>query len=167
MRNHCGYCGANFSHLDWPRTCEACSNTSWLNPIPVVVVIQPVRSPEGDRVGLVMARRAIEPSKGQWALVGGFMDVNETAEVGGAREFFEETALSTETLPQIAYTIDNGRGQLMVVAEVKEAMSYERFLTGQVCPENFELGVLWEPDQNLAFPSHNRIVKKWFSENNK
>ena len=53
---HCAYCGQRFPEAaPWPRTCAACGETSYLNPIPVTVVLVPIAA------GLLAVRRAIEP----------------------------------------------------------------------------------------------------------
>lgn len=49
---------------------------------------------DSGRVHLV--RRGIEPGYGGWAYPGGFLEIDETAEEGAARETFEETGLRVE-----------------------------------------------------------------------
>lgn len=53
-----------------------------------------------ERNELLVCRRAKEPAKGTLDLSGGFIDMNETAEEGVAREVREETGLEVE---QAAY----------------------------------------------------------------
>jgi ADP-ribose pyrophosphatase YjhB (NUDIX family) len=139
----------------------------WQNPVPVVAVLQPViREKERGTIdiSLLVARRAIEPHKGHWALVGGFMDVGEAAEESAAREFFEETSLKTASMPKVAYTTANGRGQLMMMCIIDKAMHYETYLEGKTCPENYELGLLNKSSPfELAFPIHREAVKRFFN----
>ncbi|MBC8076948.1 MAG: NUDIX hydrolase, partial [Chloroflexales bacterium] len=62
---HCSYCGAPFAAAaPWPRRCAACGNTSYLNPLPVAVVLVPVGG------GVLLVRRAIPPQQGTLALPG-------------------------------------------------------------------------------------------------
>src|SRR5262249_5363224 len=83
---HCSYFGNAFTEdPPWPRVCAYCRRISYLNPLPVAVVLLPVGN------GLLCVRRAIEPGKGQLALPGGFIDINETWQQAAARELFEET----------------------------------------------------------------------------
>ncbi len=84
--SHCSYCGHPFK-LDqsWPRTCPNCGKTSFVNPLPVVVILLPVDD------GLLLIRRGIEPGRGKWAFPGGFIVLGETWQEAGAREVFEET----------------------------------------------------------------------------
>ncbi|MFZ0545629.1 MAG: NUDIX domain-containing protein, partial [Candidatus Promineifilaceae bacterium] len=70
---HCSYCGRPFSpDQPWPRTCSHCHNTTFVNPIPVAVLLQPV----GEK--LLVVRRGIEPGNGKLALPGGFMELGES-----------------------------------------------------------------------------------------
>ena len=71
--SHCSYCGRPFAEgQPWPRTCAGCARVSYLNPLPVAVLLLPAGG------GLLCVRRAIEPGKGLLALPGGFIDVAET-----------------------------------------------------------------------------------------
>ncbi len=84
--SHCSYCGHAFTiHQPWPRTCSLCGCTSYLNPLPVVVMLVPVDN------GLLQIRRGIEPGRGLWAFPGGFINLGETWQEAGAREVLEET----------------------------------------------------------------------------
>src|SRR5512141_2812144 len=85
---HCGYCGARFTPATaWPRLCHGCGNTSYLNPIPVVVLLVPA----GD--GVVVVRRGIEPARGTLTLPGGYMGIGETWQEAGVGELEEETGI--------------------------------------------------------------------------
>lgn len=84
--SHCSYCGHCFDAGEpWPRTCANCAQTSFLNPLPVVVVLLPVED------GLLLIRRGHEPGLGKWAFPGGFINLGETWQEAGAREVLEET----------------------------------------------------------------------------
>lgn len=84
--SHCSYCGHSFK-LDqpWPRTCPNCNQTSFVNPLPVAVILLPVDD------GLLLIRRGIEPGRGKWAFPGGYIVLGETWQEAGVREVFEET----------------------------------------------------------------------------
>jgi ADP-ribose pyrophosphatase YjhB (NUDIX family) len=84
--SHCSYCGTRFTQTDWPRTCAGCGQMSWVNPLPVSVVLLPVDD------GLLLVRRAIPPV-GQLALPGGYINFGESWEEAGARELLEETGI--------------------------------------------------------------------------
>lgn len=89
--SHCSHCGHPFVvDQPWPRTCDNCGRMSFLNPLPVVVMLVPVDD------GLLLIRRGIEPGRGKWAFPGGFVDLGETWQEAGAREVFEETHLEID-----------------------------------------------------------------------
>ncbi|MCQ2189356.1 MAG: NUDIX hydrolase [Paludibacteraceae bacterium] len=48
---------------------------------------------DGESLNLLLIERGIEPYKGTWALPGGFVRMNETAEEGALRELQEETGV--------------------------------------------------------------------------
>lgn len=50
---------------------------------------------------LLMIKRKNHPDLGQWALPGGFIDMNENLEVSAARELYEETGLNNVYLEQL------------------------------------------------------------------
>lgn len=70
--------------------CPACHTVHYENPLNVVGTI-PVW---GDQV--LLCKRAIEPRWGKWTLPAGFMELNETASEGAARETLEEAGAQFE-----------------------------------------------------------------------
>ncbi len=94
--NHCNACGAKVDYRI-PRgdtharaVCPACGHIQYQNP-KVVVGSVPVWE---DRI--LLCRRAIEPRHGKWTLPAGFMENNETAPEGAAREALEEANARVE-----------------------------------------------------------------------
>lgn len=84
---HCSWCGAAFPDVPFPRTCTRCHRTTWLNPLPVAVLVLPVDD------GVLLIRRNEGTGKGELALPGGFIDAGETWQQACARELFEETGI--------------------------------------------------------------------------
>ncbi|MEU3227852.1 NUDIX domain-containing protein [Streptomyces sp. NPDC006976] len=93
--SHCGGCGAPYTGLaspgHWPRTCAACGDTAYRNPLPVAVALLPVT--DGNTTGLVVITRTIEPALGGLALPGGFIDHTEDWKHAVVRELREETGI--------------------------------------------------------------------------
>src|SRR5512141_86157 len=88
QHSHCSYCGQPFEiQQAWPRRCAACGHTSFVNPLPVAVVLLPVAD------GLLVVRRNIEPQRGHLALPGGYINRGESWQQAGARELWEETGI--------------------------------------------------------------------------
>jgi 8-oxo-dGTP diphosphatase len=97
QHTHCSYCGTAYAPgSGWPRTCAACGEITWRNPLPVAVALVPVIIDADGRTGLVVVRRGIEPGYGQLALPGGFIDVGESWQEALARELREETTIEAD-----------------------------------------------------------------------
>jgi len=88
-RRFCPFCGARNRALPGQRhrSCPSCGATDWQNPGPAVGVALL----RGGKV--LLSKRAAAPKKGQWDLVGGFVEGGETPEQAAAREVEEETGL--------------------------------------------------------------------------
>ena len=86
----CNSCGSAVAHRipegdSLERAiCDACGTIQYQNP-KIVVGCVPVH---GDRI--LVCKRAIEPRYGLWTLPAGFMENNESAAEGAAREALEE-----------------------------------------------------------------------------
>ena len=121
----CSHCGHAFEASTYPRTCKnaACGVTIWANPIPVSVVLQPVKH-EG-REGLLVVRRSIEPREGLLALVGGFLEEHETWQVGGAREIREETGVEVDSkgLEPFWFTSTEPKPRLSICSNTSASLS--------------------------------------------
>ena len=72
-----------------PRSvCTQCATVHYVNPLNVVGTI-PVWHGNGEPQ-VLLCKRNIEPRKGLWTLPAGFMEMNESAAEGAARETLEE-----------------------------------------------------------------------------
>jgi 8-oxo-dGTP diphosphatase len=72
---------------DWPR--------------PMVTVDAVIFAVRNDDVKLLLINRKNEPFKGQWAIPGGFIGIDEELDDAVARELFEETGLTGVKLEQM------------------------------------------------------------------
>lgn len=73
------------------RKCPACELHDWRNPAPAVGCAILRASHRGRGGEILLSRRAGPPKKGQWDLVGGFIEAGETPEEAVRREVLEET----------------------------------------------------------------------------
>lgn len=73
------------------KRCAACGFVYYANPSSATAAFI-----VNERQELLVVRRANEPAKGTLDLPGGFVDMDETAEQGMAREILEETGLRVD-----------------------------------------------------------------------
>lgn len=55
---------------------------------------------EGNKLFVLLIQRGGEPCKGRWAFPGGFLNIDEAAEVGALRELQEETGMTDAPIRQ-------------------------------------------------------------------
>lgn len=155
--SHCSFCGHAFADRQpWPRTCATCQQTSYLNPLPVAVVLLPVDG------GLLLVRRAIPPKLGELALPGGFINLGESWQAAGARELLEETGISIDPAELRDFrTLSAPEGMLLVfgLAAPRRAADLPPFTPND---EASEIVVLRAPAE-LAFPLHTQAAREFFA----
>jgi len=164
QHSHCSYCGVRYPDgVGWPRTCASCGETTWSNPLPVAVVLQPVRL-DDRRTGIVVIRRDIEPFRGELALPGGFIETGESWREAAIRELGEETGLegvSGEVQLFDVHSSHNGFSLLVFgLLPVRDAASLPPFSAND---EVTEWLVQTEPIQ-LCFPTHTAAMARFFAE---
>lgn len=154
--SHCSFCGSKFKGGEWPRTCASCGSKSYMNPIPVIVVL----IPSGN--GLVAVRRNIDPQKGLLALPGGYLDYGESWQEGGSRELREETGIEIEPDDLSLYDVLTAPDGTVVIFGLAGKTREER-LNPFRSEECQEITVIDDPEQ-LCFELHVRVVSRFFSE---
>jgi ADP-ribose pyrophosphatase YjhB (NUDIX family) len=112
--------------------------------------------------GIVVIRRNIEPQKGTLALPGGYIDLGETWQEGGARELLEETGIDLPGGAIRLYDVMNGLDGTLVVFGLAEEQPIE-------CLKPFSSGetqevVLIDGPTELGFTMHTDVVGRYFAE---
>jgi ADP-ribose pyrophosphatase YjhB (NUDIX family) len=158
----CPHCGSSVVHKV-PEgdslvraVCEACHHIQYLNP-KIVVGCLPVY---GDRI--LMCKRAIEPRYGLWTLPAGFMENNESASEGAAREAMEEANAHVEI--EDLYTVYS----IPHISQVY-MMFRARLLDPDVSPgtESLEVKLVTEdeiPWDTLAFQMVRRTLEHFLED---
>jgi len=111
---------------------------------------------DGDSILLI--KRLKDPFAGCWALPGGFMDMDESADVAAIRELKEETGLVVGAVQQIgAYSgVDRDpRGRVVTVAFFATASQSDHFAAADDAEDAQWFSISELPD--LAF-DHARII---------
>jgi ADP-ribose pyrophosphatase YjhB (NUDIX family) len=165
---HCHHCGTAYDFDDrltkqWPRTCGACGETIWKNPVPVVVgIVRVIGS------GLLTVRRDIEPARGKLAFPSGYMDLGETWREALAREIHEETSELLDIDPKYfeLLGVENATttDALLIFGACKKVIwsvdekDLEQFKSNH---EVSELRIIHSPVE-LAWPTHTEFAKRYF-----
>jgi len=156
--SHCSYCGAAYAvNQAWPRTCAGCEATSYMNPLPVAVLLLPVDD------GVLVVRRAIPPRQGQLALPGGFIEQGESWQAAAVRELREEAGIVVNpTEPRLFDALSAPDGTVLIfgTALPRRASELPVFAASA---EVSERRVLTRPEP-LAFALHALVVERWFAE---
>lgn len=154
--SHCSFCGGRFAAArTWPRTCAACGNKTYLNPVPVVVVLTPVSD------GIVVIRRNIEPQKGTLTLPGGYIDLGETWQEAGKRELLEETGIEIAVDELSLCDVMNGLDGTLVVFGL--AAQQPRSSLRPFCSKETQEVVLIDRPIELGFTMHTLVVARFFA----
>ncbi|MET0417316.1 MAG: NUDIX domain-containing protein [Actinoplanes sp.] len=156
---HCTFCGARFTAgQPWPRRCGACGETSYQNPAPVAIAVQPVAD------GLLVVRRGIPPARGRLALPGGFVDLNESWQAAAVRELFEETGLQAdESAVRLYDTVSAPDGTLLVFGLLPGLPDAGMLPVSEPNGESMGWEVVSGPVE-LGFSLHTAVARRYFAE---
>ena len=155
--SHCSFCGSRFAGpASWPRTCTVCHNTTYLNPLPVAVVLLPLDS------GIIVIRRNTEPQKGTLTLPGGYIDFGETWQEAGSRELLEETGIEIASGELRLYDVMNGLDGTLVVFGLAEQQP-RHCLRPFSSAETQEVVLIDRPIE-LGFTMHTQVMARYFAE---
>lgn len=161
QHSHCSYCGVGYPPgAGWPRTCLGCGETSWLNPLPVAVVLLPVRQPSG-RHGVVVVRRDIEPHRGELALPGGFIETGETWQEAAVRELAEETGLAGDPARIELYHVESAPTTINILGTLPPRDAAD--LPASAPTEEATEWLVLTRAQKLAFPVHTWAVRQFLA----
>lgn len=155
--SHCSYCGAAFAPAQpWPRRCKACANVSYLNPLPVAVMLVPI----GD--GLLLVRRANAPQTGKLGLPGGFIEMGETWQQAGAREVREETQGEVDPAQVTLFDVRSAPDGTVLIFGLAPALAHSVVDNFAPTGETSALVVAHAPAE-LAFSTHTETMARYFA----
>jgi ADP-ribose pyrophosphatase YjhB (NUDIX family) len=136
--------------------CPACGGHHYRNAKPCagVLIVRDGR--------LLLARRGIEPARGAWNVVGGFLDADEAPEAGALREALEETGLTVRLTRLVGLFPDrygdDGTWTLNIYYEAEAG-------PGEPVPQSDVAELVWfDPDdlpEPMAFPHERDLLTAW------
>lgn len=157
--SHCSYCGAAFpADAPFPRRCAVCGSTTYVNPLPVSVVLLPV----GDS-GLLLVQRVQEPAAGKWALPGGFIEIGETWQEAGAREVREETGFTVNPAGITLFDTRSAPDGTLLVFGLAPPLPPETLPNFAPSPETAAVTVMRGPGE-LAFSTHTEAAARYWKD---
>lgn len=159
---HCSFCGAAMSQRQGhTRRCDACGETTYVNPIPVATVLLPVV--RDGRPGLLAIRRRTPPRVGELSFPGGYVHFGESWQEGAVRELFEETGIELENPRSLSAfdVLSTSRGHLNNIYGLADLRDWNTL--GELVPtaEASEF-VLLDAPAPMAFPQDDVVVQAFF-----
>jgi ADP-ribose pyrophosphatase YjhB (NUDIX family) len=150
--SHCSYCGHRFAHgAGWPRSCAACGNVSYRNPLPVAVLAVPVED-----LGILMVRRVNHPAG--LALPSGYIEFGERWEDAAARELAEETGIRVNPGAIRELKVRSGADGTLLIFATGPAITRSELAAFVPSAEVSELVVVSGPRDDVVFPLDAEVV---------
>jgi len=156
----CPYCGGELIDKLVEKekrrrfVCKNCNRICYQNPIPVVVAV--LTRPDERVVGLI--KRAIPPRKDEWALPGGFVELDESPQEAVLREIKEEIGVCGKLQGLIGVHTDKSElYKKVIVIGYEVIINQSAFCLGDEVKEFKFFPLSSHPP--LAFPSHSKILQ--------
>ncbi len=128
-----------------------CGWIHYENPLPCAAAF--VQNTEG---GILLVKRGVEPGYGLWGLPSGFIEIDETPEMGCLRELEEETGLKGTIVRLVGvYCQDSFMYKNVII------IGYEVDVFGKLLPGSDSLEARYFLPKELpeiAFPSHSQLL---------
>jgi ADP-ribose pyrophosphatase YjhB (NUDIX family) len=155
--SHCSFCGHRFPDgVGWPRTCAACGNISYRNPLPVAVLVLPV-----EEDGVLLVRRVVPPAG--LALPSGFIEYGERWQDAAAREVAEETGVQVDPAAVRELRVRSGSDGTLLIFATAPAVSRDALRAFTPSAEVSELVVIGGPCDEVVFPLDAELLAERFA----
>ena len=156
---YCPYCRADLAErFVFGRTRQACPACGFIHFVDPKLGAAVLAEQDGQ---VVLVRRAVDPSAGDWCLPSGFVETGESPADAAARECLEETGLHVQIteLMHVDQYLDDPRGPGVIIffraqvtsgrPEPGDDASEVRFFAPNELPED------------VAFPSNRHVLIRW------
>jgi len=154
----CPNCGSRYPDPAFSanRKCGSCGQILYLNSKPTAstIIVRDGR--------LLLGRRRIEPAKGKWDIIGGFLDYGEHPDEGVIREAKEETGLDVRIVGRLGFFLDEygaDREATLNVCYATEVVGGEMKADDDI--EELKWFDPGEIPEDIACESCNRRIEAW------
>ena len=131
--------------------CLKCKTIHYQNPKPTATLIC-IKNNQ-----ILLIKRAFEPSKGEWSLPGGFIELGETPEDAAKRELKEETNLNGEVVKLLGHCshFNSIFGDILLIGMEMKIKNWDNLKVGDDAQE----AGIFDIDNcpKLAFDCHNKF----------
>ena len=158
MKNYkfCPYCGSPNRKYKEFFGCPKCRKKVFMDSVPCVSAFI-----IGNGKYLI-CKRAIEPSKGAYDVIGGFLKPGEHPETGIIREFKEETGLNIKVIDLLGVYMDKYEYQ----EDISNTLGFcyiEKIISGKAEPQDDAASLHWLPidkvPKDIAFEWIKKALK--------
>lgn len=154
----CPRCRAELDLGHGRATCPDCGFVAYANSAPTANAL-----PLDDRGRILLGRRARDPERGKWDILGGFLDEGEHPLDAVVRELREETGLDIEPLELVAIEMDRYGDGVDAPATLNLYWT-ARAVSGEMAPADDVTELRWfapdelPADEELAFRVVARVL---------
>lgn len=160
---YCPICKGKLKRYKDYFECENCKEKIYIDPKPCISIL-PIRNGK-----VLLARRAVEPYKGEYDLIGGFMKIGETLEEAAKREAKEETGLNVEIVKLLGNHPDRyGKGGDFTIG----VTFIVKIISGKIRAKDDVASLEWvsinNPPETRGFKNTKENLKdlqKWYKKN--
>jgi len=154
---YCPYCAGKLkSHKEY-FACVGCGNKIYINSKPAagIVIIENGK--------FLITKRAIDPMKGHYDVIGGFLQKGEHPTKGAIREAKEETGADVRIIKQLGIYIDRDYVYQGEKIHIMIVLYLAEILKGKMKPKDDAASLHWfpigKPPKKLAFPWLTKAMK--------
>ena len=159
---YCSNCGNQntYSHIEGNKRfhCTKCKTVHYQNPKPTATLLCLKNNQ------ILLGKRAFNPAKNKWGLIGGFMELNETLEDAAIRELYEETQLNGNIIDIVGVCshFNSVFGDILLIGLTMKIEKWDKLKPGDDVLEAklFDINNL----PKLAFESHQKLIDMYKSQ---
>ncbi|HEY5601313.1 MAG TPA: NUDIX hydrolase [Patescibacteria group bacterium] len=140
-------------------TCQKCKFVFYQNAVPTVgaIIVKDGK--------VLLGKRAIEPYKNMWDVIGGILEVDESPEVGLARELKEELGVGVVSIQLLGIKLGEyvyNPGYQKYALNLYYKVEIEGKLKAGDDIKEFRFFAPDEVPKKLAFNNNDEAIKEWF-----